>query len=235
MSSFSFELDAPIKNFTLKKLFTKLVGAYRSNSFEAVSTPLGSVYQLDDGVVDAELYLDEKFAKDPSAKAMRSKKIDSLYEQVMAGDNYIDCEWMDNASGSINISTGNGDDIINVESGLSQRIKRFTVDAGKGDDLIGCYVVFDDDFSTKRRPSVSFKGGQGSDTFVGVPEGLVGRVKDFDIKKDSLGFDGDVKKHRFYQTSQGLAIVDLRQSDGILILEGIKSIDQINTIDVNIF
>ena len=48
MSSFSFELDEPIKNFTLKKLFAKLVSAYRSNSFEAVSTPLGSFYDIDE-------------------------------------------------------------------------------------------------------------------------------------------------------------------------------------------
>ena len=54
MSSFSFELDEPIKNFTLNKLFKKLLEAYRSNSIEAVSTPLGSFYELDDGVIDAE-------------------------------------------------------------------------------------------------------------------------------------------------------------------------------------
>ena len=235
MSSFSFILEEPIKNFTLNKLFKKLLKAYRSNSIEAVSTPLGSFYDLDDGVIDAELYLNEKFAKDPSAKDMRSEEIDSLYKHVMSGDNYIDCEWMDSAPGRINILTGDGDDIINVETELSQKTKRFSVDAGEGDDLIGCYVEFNDEFGTKRRPSVSFKGGKGSDTFVGVPEGLIGYIKDFDIKNDSLGFDGDIKKHRFYVTPQGLAVVDLRQSDGMIILEGIESIDQINTVDVNIF
>ena len=235
MSSFSFELDEPIKNFTLNKLFKKLLEAYRSNSIEAVSTPLGSFYELDDGVIDAELYLDEKFAKDPGANEMRSEEVNSLYKYVMSGDNYIDCEWMNSAPGRINIFTDNGDDIINVETTLSQRTKRFTVDAGEGDDLIGCYLRFDDEFGTKRRPFVSFKGGKGSDTFVGVPESLIGYVKDFDIKNDSLGFDGDIKKHRFYATPQGLAVVDLRESDGMLILEGVQSIDQIKTVEVNIF
>ena len=90
--------------------------------------------------------------------------------------------------------------------------------------------------SRGRRPSVSFKGGKGSDIFFGVPDGLTGRVKDFDIKKDSLGFEGDIRKHRFYETSQGLAIVDMRSLDGVLILEGVDSIDQVNVInDVDIF
>ena len=168
---------------------------------------------------------------------MRSKNINSLYSKVINGDNYIDCEYMDNPSGSISISTGNGDDIINAEFELTGKTKSFYVNAGKGDDIIACDIDFDDDESgSSRRPSVSFKGGKGSDIFIGVPDGLTGRVKDFDIKKDSLGFEGDIRKHRFYETSQGLAIVDMRSLDGVLLLEGVDSIDQVNVInDVDIF
>ena len=120
---------------------------------------------------------------------------------------------------------------------MTGKTKSFYVNAGKGDDIIACDIDFDDDESgSSRRPSVSFKGGKGSDIFIGVTDGLTGRVKDFGIKKDSLGFEGGIRKHRFYETSQGLAIVDMRSLDGVLILEGVDSIDQVNVInDIDIF
>ena len=234
MSVFNIELEeSAIHNFTLKKFFTKVVKAYRSGSVEVESTPLGKSYRLD----GSSLGLDQRFAKDPTPRDMRSKNINSLYSKVINGDNYIDCEYMDNPSGSISISTGNGDDIINAEFSLTAKTKSFYVNAGKGDDIISCEIDFDDDESgSSRRPSVSFKGGKGSDIFIGVPGDLTGRVKDFDIKRDSLGFEGDIRKHRFYETSEGLAIVDMRSLDGVLILQGVDSIDQINVInDVDIF
>lgn len=231
MSLLKFELNNPFRNFTLKKLFTKVVKAYRSGSIDAVSTPIGSGYILDNDNLDADFYFNEAFSNDPSLQEMKNKNINSLYKQVINGDNYIDCEWMEDPAGSVSISTGNGDDIINVEADLSQNTKKYYVNAGKGDDIIGCDVEFDDDFGTKTKPSVSFKGGKGSDIFIGVPEGLIGRVKDFDVKHDFLGFDGDIKKHRFYETLDGVAIVDMRKSDGMLILEDVNSIDQINTLN----
>ena len=235
MSVFNIEFEeSAIHNFTLKKFFTKVVKAYRSGSVEVESTPLGKRYRLDGSSLD----FDQRFAKDPIPRDMRSKNIKSLYSQVINGDNYIDCEYMDNPTGSISISTGNGDDIINTEFSLTRKTKSFYVNAGKGDDIISCGIDFDDDdgSGSSRRPSVSFKGGKGSDMFIGVPGGLTGRVKDFDIKRDSLAFEGDIRKHRFYETSEGLAIVDMRSLDGVLILQGVDSIDQINVInDVDIF
>ena len=235
MSLIKFELHKTPGNFTLKKLFTKVTKAYRSGSVDAVSTPIGNGYILKNDNFDADFYFNEAFSNDPNSREMKTKNINSLYNQVINGDNYVDCEWMDNPVGNVIISTGNGDDIINVEAGLSQNTKKYYVNAGKGDDIIGCSVEFDDDFGTKSKPSVSFKGGKGSDVFIGVPEGLIGRVKDFDVKHDFLGFDGDIKKHRFYETRDGVAIVDMRKSDGMLILEGVNSIDQINTLnDLNL-
>ena len=230
-----FELEMTPRNFSLKKLFTKVSKAYRSGSIDAVSTPIGNGYILKNDDLDAEFYFNEAFSNDPNSREMKTKNINFLYKKVINGDNFIDCEWMENPRGSINISTGNGDDIIHFEVGLTQNTKQLWVNAGKGDDIIGCGVEFDDDFGTKFKPLVSFKGGQGSDIFFGVPEGLIGRVKDFDVEHDSLGFDGDIKKHRFYETRDGVAIVDMRDSNGMLILEGVNSIDEINTLnDLNI-
>ena len=122
---------------------------------------------------------------------------------------------------------------------MNQKTKSYYVNAGKGDDIIWCYADFDDydEYGSRKVPSVSFKGGKGSDIFVGVPEGgLTGRVKDFNVKEDILGFDGDIHEHRFYKTAQGLAIVHMHYLDGLLILEGVDSFDQIKTTnDVDIF
>ena len=170
-----------------KKFNTKVVKAYRSGSVEVESTPLGKSHRLD----GSSLGLDQRFAKDLTPRDMRSKNINSLYSKVINGDNYIDCEWMDNPSGSMSISTGNGGDIINAEFSLTGKTKSFYVNAGKGDDRISCEIGFDDDddSGSSRRLSVSFKGGKGSDIFIGVPGDLTGRVIDFDIKRDSLGFE----------------------------------------------
>ena len=122
MSVFNIELEeSAIHNFTLKKFFTKVVKAYRSGSVEVESTPLGKKYRLGYSSLD----FDQRFAKDPIPRDMRSKSINALYNQVIKGDNYIDCESMDNPSGSISISTGNGDDIINAEFELTGKTKSF--------------------------------------------------------------------------------------------------------------
>ena len=78
---------------------------------------------------------------------------------------------------------------------MTGKTKSLYVNAGKGDNIISCGVDFgdDEDSGLSRRPSVSFKGGKGSDIFIGVPDGLTGRVKDFNVKRDSLGFQGDIK------------------------------------------
>ena len=238
MSTFDLNFEASQNNFTLQKMFTKVVKAYRSGSSPAKSTPLGKTYKYekevsDYGYDDPKISLDETFSNNPSASDMKKKGINALYKQVINGDNYVDGEEIFLIGKAI-ISTGNGDDIIDVEPVLTSKTKSFHINAGKGDDVIGCNVEFDD-YDGSKMPKVSFKGGKGSDIFFGVPEdGLTGYVKDFDIKKDILGFNADQKMHRFYEVSQGLAIVDMRKLDGVLILEGVDSIDQVNTVEISV-
>ena len=43
------------------------------------------------------------------------------------------------------------------------------------------------------------------------------------------------KKHCFHEALKGVAIVDMKQPDGMLFLGGVNSIDQINIINGSIF
>ena len=237
MSLFEIDSDADQKNFTLAKMFKRVVNGYRSGDTTNESILLGNSYSHEDyyDYSIMKVSLNETFSNDPSKSDMKKKNINTLFKQVINGDNYIEGYAL--LTGKASISTGSGDDIINIEANLSNKTKNYSINAGKGDDIIGCNVEYLDNSSQpKGMPKVSFKGGKGRDIFLGIPEdGLTGYVKDFDVKKDSLGFNGDKRRHRFYKTSEGLAIVDTSKMDGMLILEGVNSINQVNIVDIDVF
>ena len=45
----------------------------------------------------------------------------------------------------------------------------------------------------------------------------------------------ETKKHCFHEALKGVAIVDMKQPDGILFLGSVNSIDQISVINASIF
>ena len=232
MSAFEIDLDDDqvIKSFTLKKFFKKIVKAYRSGDGDFYATPLGGSYSDDLGNLGT-ITLDEKFSKDPSKRDMKTKNINKLYKSIINGDNYIEFDSLRGAPGNVAINSRKGDDIIDCELSLSRKTKKFTVNAGKGDDIITCRIDFDEDDRPKKQPKVIFKGGKGRDTFLGVPEGLTARVKDFDVKKDYIGMDGKPKKYVLRKTSKGVAVIDRGKPNGMLLLEGVSSIKKINIVE----
>ena len=172
MSTFELDFEASQNNFTLQKMFTKILKAYRSGSSPAQSTPLGKKYKYektanDYDYDDPKISLDETFSNDPSASDMKRKGINALYKQVINGDNYIEGEEIELIGKAI-ISTGNGDDIINVEPELTRKTKSFHINAGKGDDVIRCNVDFDDDDGSPplKMPKVSLKAAKEVTSFL---------------------------------------------------------------------
>ena len=233
MSAFEIELDddQAIKSFTLSKFFKKIVKAYRSSKVEFYATPLGGSY-TDFGENLGAIYLDEKFSRNPSKRDMKTKNINKLFKRIINGDNYIEFDSLEGAPGKVAISTLKGDDIIECEFSVSKKTKKVTVDAGKGDDIIGCFIDTDDDEDRpKKMPKVILKGGKGRDTFYGVPQGLTAKVKDFNVKKDYIGFDGFTRKYVLRKTSRGVAVIDREKPNGMLLLEGVSSIKKINIVD----
>ena len=86
----------------------------------------------------------------------------------------------------------------------------------------------------QKKPSVSFKGGKGTDMFVGISQNQIGLIKYFNIIRNSLGLDGDIKSIVFAKLLKSW-LFDMRQLDGVLILEGVDSIDQViivNNVDI---
>ena len=229
LSSFKIEFDEydfSIKNFTLNKFFTKFVESYRSGSVDSSTTLLGSRYRGSLG----SIYLDERFLGDVSESDMSKKEINSLYKDVIAGDNYIYFDDWNDAPGKIMVESGDGDDIIDFENvELEKKSKKLAVDLGAGDDIIICSLGNDRDL--KRSPKVTFKGGTGRDGFYGVPEGVEGVVKDFDTDEDYLGFEGNSKKYRLHETPRGVAVIRKNLPDGMLLLQGVDFIDQINIVN----
>ena len=231
MSAFEIELDDDqvIKSFTLSKFFKKIVKAYRSGKVDFYATPLGGSY-TDFGENLGAIYLDEKFSRNPSKRDMKTKNINKLYKSIINGDNYIEFDGdLEGAPGKVAINTRKGDDIIECEFSISRKTKKVTINAGKGDDIIGCSIDVDDDEDRpKKMPKVIFKGGKGRDTFYGVPQGLTARVKDFNVKKDYLGFDGISKSYVLHKIPKGVAVIDRGKPNGMLLLEGVSSIKKIN-------
>ena len=83
MSVFDFQLNESTHNFTLKKVFARVVKAYQSGSIETRPTLLGNSYRLNDDTFDARLSFNESLAKDPNASDMKTKNI-KPYERQRA-------------------------------------------------------------------------------------------------------------------------------------------------------
>ena len=65
--------------------------------------------------------------------------------------------------------------------------------------------------------------------FYGVPRIKV-VIKDFNTEEDSISLNGKRRRYGFYETSRGVAMYDKRHQDGLLLLEGVASIDSLNII-----
>jgi len=231
MSSFrvEYEDNFSIKNFTLKKFFTGIVESYRSGSTDGYSTILGSSYHGNYG----DMYLDERFLNEPTMENIMSEQIDVLYDEIIGGNNIVTIDDLNVSAGKLMIETGKGNDVIDLDgSELSSKSKRLFVDAGDGEDIIVCSISHDERL-LKKAPKVIFKGGKGSDIFYGVPERLEGIVQDFDINEDYLGFVGNSRKYRLHETSKGVAVIDKKRPNGMLLIEGVESVDQINILNEN--
>ena len=255
MSFFTLVVDEKksSKNLSLKNSFNDLVEAYRQDQSMRTTSPLGSYYGYSTEFLseyNGPLFmgLTEEISEDPDAKSMKKSGLKGLYKQVINGDNFLllslggydtnydDAPITNGSLGTLKINLGQGDDIIDYvdrnSSNVLPSFKKFKLDAGDGSDIVNCgFQAWSDtyqDYGTQKAPKAIFKGGNGEDIFYGVPRGIEVVIKDFNTEEDSISLNGKRRRYGFYETSRGVAMYDKRHQDGLLLLEGVASIDSLN-------
>lgn len=237
-----------LANFvSLKKYLLKTISRHQKDSSSRVGGVTGDYYMPDyDAKVYADIELPSGFGEGfPDSEAMKSLNKKTLYSQIIERDNFVTIKsnaFSYEASAYVNklvVRTGAGDDIVSLGTGRDGDIdfncKSIQINTGKGDDIIGTYSKHhanypDGNADLGDPPDIAYRSGAGKDIFYGVPRGANAVVKDFNIKKDSVGLNGFTRRYKLFEVEDGVALVDRRYRDGMLLLEGVENKSDVNIV-----
>ena len=237
------EFPEKTKKISLKKSILKIITDFQEGRSSRMASPVGDFYHSYDFTLNLELRT--KFGEGyPDRVEMKSNNKKNLYNRIIEKDNFVQISQDESGYGyskKIIIKTKGGDDVFTHHEDRDQKhtYKSIKVDTGSGDDIIGAnsrhwtndYM----DFETDIPPKITYRTGKGNDVIFGVPRGAEALVKDFDTDNDSFSKNGFSRRYKFFETAEGVAIIDRRFQDGMLLLEGVESISQINILNDTLF
>ena len=244
------EIGSPflLANFvSLKKYLLKTIGRYQRDSSSRLGGVTSDYYMPNyEANVSAAIELPSGFGEGfPDSEAMKSLNKKTLYSQIIKRDNFVSIRsnaFSYEASPHVNklvVKTGAGDDIVSLgtsgESDNDFYFKSIRINTGTGDDIIGTYSKHYANYPNGNAdlgdpPDIAYQSGAGKDIFYGVPQGAIAVVKDFNIKKDSIGLNGFTRRYKLFEVDGGVALVDRRHRDGMLLLEGVENKSDVNII-----